>query len=451
MVQNQIFAARDNELLLSMPIKPSAILAGRLSALLIMEYAYEAIIFIPVFAVLVINGYISRIPALGVIFFLLEGALLPLIALALGCFVGWAVALLSSRMRKKNAATLVLSIAFLAAYFWLYMRMMTNINALVENGAEIAEAVRRAVFPAYHLGVAAAEGSGLSFLIFAVCAVAPFALMCALLSRSFVRLTAGGRGVKKVEYREKPLRVSGARSALLRRELKHYWSSPMYIMNSSLGTIATVVLIVLLIVRPGMITGLFDPVNGSLSSFMDPGIAAAFILAALSVMNFVSAPTISLEGGKLWIVKSLPVPARDILTSKALLHIVVCGVPSLVAGVACIARLPMRGAVQVALTLALPASVTLLFAMIGVTLNLAFPRFDWINAIQPVKQGASAMLSMFGGMALLIVLALAYILGLGAVLALETYLLLCAAAMIAASAALYAYLITAGARKFESL
>ena len=38
MVQTQIFAARDNELLLSMPIKPLAILSGRLFALLLVEY-----------------------------------------------------------------------------------------------------------------------------------------------------------------------------------------------------------------------------------------------------------------------------------------------------------------------------------------------------------------------------------------------------------------------------
>ena len=451
MVQTQIFNARDNELLLSMPIRPSAILAGRLSALLIMEYAYEAIVFIPALVVLIANGYISRIPAPGIVFFFAEGVLLPLIALALGCFVGWVAALASSRMRKKNIVNLILSVAFLIAYFWLYMRMMGNMGALIANGAEIAEAVRRAVFPAYHLGLAAAEGNALSFLIFAACAVLPFVLMCMLLSWSFIKLTTGGRGAKKTKYREKTLRVSGARSALLRREMRYYWSAPMYIMNSSLGAIATLILTVVLIVRPGLVTGLFDPATGMLAGVVEPGFAAALVLAVLGVMNFVAAPSVSLEGKNLWIVKSLPVKAPDILLSKVLLHLVVCGIPTLAAGVACIALFPVRGALQIILTLVLPATVTLLFAFIGVTLNLAFPRFDWINPIQPVKQGASAMLSMFGGMALVVVLALVYILALSSMLELGTYMLLCALLFIAASAALYLYLIRGGARKFEAL
>lgn len=450
MVQTQIFAARDNELLLSMPIRPSAILAGRLASLIIIEYIFEALILIPVFAVLLITGRFQLLPAPGVVFFFAAALLLPLFALALGCFVGWIVALISSRMRRKNIAVLVFSIAFLAAYFVLYSRMMSNMNALISNGAQIAEAVRKAVFPAYHLGVAIAEGSAVSFLLFAVCAVVPFAIMCIALSLTFVKLTTGGRGVKKVEYHEKALHASGARTALLKREISYYWHSPNFIMNSSLGTIVTLVLAVVLIVRRGPVTGIIDQLNAAAPG-IDTGFAGAIILSALAMMNFVSAPTISLEGKNLWIVKSLPVYARDILLSKVKLHLTVCGIPSLIAGVVCIIALPMSGFAHAALTIVMPASVTVMFALLGVTLNLIFPRFDWINPIQPVKQGASAMLSMFGGMALIAALALVYALLLSSVLALDIFLLLCTIVFIAASAGLYIHLIKAGCRRFEAL
>lgn len=451
MVQTQIFAARDNELLLSMPIRPSAILAGRLSALMVIELIFEVIVLIPVFVVLILTGHISEIPALGIVFFAASAVLLPLIALALGCFVGWIVAMVSSRMRKKNIVTLVLSIAFLVVYFWLYSKLMRNISSLVINGMEIAAAVRRAAFPAYHLGVAITDGNAVSFLIFAVCAILPFVVMCLLLSWSFVKLTTAGRGVKKIEYHEKTLHESGSRPALLRRELLHLWSNPMFILNSSLGAIATLVIAVVLIVRPGIITGLFDPATGVLAAIIDPGFAGAVVLSALAMMNFVAAPTISLEGKNLWIIKSLPVKARDILLSKVELHLMVCGIPSLLAGVLCIIMLPMNGAAQVIFTILTPAAATLMFALLGVTLNLAFPRFDWINPIQPVKQGASAMLSMFGGMAFIVVLALVYALLLGAVLALDIFLLICTVLFVAASVGLYLHLIRAGSRKFEAL
>ena len=449
MVQTQIFGARDNELLLSMPIKPSAILAGRLSALVIIEYAFEAVILIPVFVVLLITGSIAHLPAAGIVFFFAAAVLLPLFALSLGCFVGWVVALISSRMRRKNIATLIFSIAFLVVYFWLYSRMMGNINTLIENGAEIAEAVRRAVFPAYHLGVAIADGSAISFLIFAACAIVPFVIMCIVLSLSFVRLTTGGRGARKVEYHEKALREKSAQAALFRRELLHYWSSPNFIMNSSLGAIITLVLAVLLIARRSMFIGAFDQLGAMLPGF-EAGLMGAVILAALVMMNTVAAPTISLEGKNLWIVKSLPVSARGILLSKVCLHLAVTGIPAIVCSIVCIITLPMSGAAQMALTILLPISATLTFALLGVTLNLAFPRFDWINPIQPVKQGASVMISMFGGMGLIAVLAVVYIL-LSSVLPLGVYLLICTIALAAASALLYAYLIKGGVRRFETL
>ena len=451
MVQTQIFHARDNELLLSMPIKPSAILAGRLSALMIMEYMFEFLILIPVLVVLIITGYISNLPLLGIVFFAGAAILLPLFALALGCFIGWLVALASSRMRRKNVVTLLLSIAFLAAYFWGYSKMMGNIGMLMTNGAEIAEAVRRAVFPAYHLGIAIAEGSVVSFLLFAVCAAVPFTIMCLLLSVSFMRLTTGGRGAKKVEYREKTARVSGAQQALLRRELLSYWSQPMYIMNSSLGAIVSIILFGIMIVRPGVVTGLFEPGTGALAGFIDPGHACAAVLGALAMMNFISAPSISLEGKGLWIVKSLPAKTRDILLSKVMLHFIVSAAASIAAGIACIVAFAISDFVQIALTLVLPTSAALLFALLGVTLNLAFPRFDWINPIQPVKQGMSAMISMFGGMSLIVALALVYALLLGPALALDYYLLYCTVAFLAVSAGLYASLMRGGVSKFEAL
>jgi len=287
-------------------------------------------------------------------------------------------------------------------------------------------------------------------LIFALCAVAPFAVMYTVLSASFIKLATGGRGAKKIEYREKALRVSGAFPALLRRELLHFWSQPMYILNTAMGAITTVILAVLLAVRPGLLLEPFDPELGILAGLIDPGCIGAIILAALAMINFVSAPSISLEGKRLWIAKSLPVQSCDILFSKAAMHVAVCGIPTVLAAVVCLAAIPMNAA-QIALTLILPLAATLLFAQLGVALNLAFPRFDWINPIQPVKQGMSGMLSMFGGMALLIALLVVYMVLPGGAVSLEGYLAICAALFAAASACLFFYLAGAGGRQFESL
>ena len=450
MVQTQIFSAKDNELLLSMPIKPSAIVSGRIVALLIVEYLFSGIVLIPAIVVLFISGCISLISIPGMIFFVVLSLLLPLIALVFGCLIGWLVALVSSRMRNKNIPTLILSIALLIAYFVFYSRIMNDLSALLINGTETAQAVRQTIFPAYHYGVAIADGNILSFLIFTACAIIPFILMCILLSVSFFKLATANRGAKKVEYREKALRVSGARIALIKRELMQFWAQPMFILNAALGAIATVVIGVILIVYPSLLTNpLYQIID--LIPNIDPGIAGAVTLSALALINMVSAPTISLEGKRLWIVKSLPVEARDILLSKVGMHIAVCGIPAFLAGIVCIAVLPMKGVLPIVLTMVTPLTVTVFLALLGIIINLAFPRFDWINPVQPVKQGLSSMLTMLCGMALLGVTALTYVFLSSKMFEFDIYLLICTGALIAISAGMYAYLIGAGSRRFEAL
>jgi len=449
MVQSQMFSAKDNELLLSMPIKPMAILAGRLCALMVIEVLYSALIVVPAFVVLLITGYISVVPVVGLIFLILSIVLLPLFALALGSFIGWIIALISSRLRNKNIPTLVLSLIFLGAYLWGYSQIVGNINILAERSEDIALSVQRFVFPAYHLGLAIADGSLLSFLIFALCAVAPFYIMCLLLARGFTKLTSGGRGAKKIEYREKALRVSGVMPALIKRELSLLWSQPMYILNTTLGAIVMLVLAIILIVYPGL---LLEPLRqaSEVVPALDIGIMGALALSALAVMNTVSAPSVSLEGKTLWISRSLPVTARDILLSKAGMHLTVCGLPAAFAAIVCVIILPMS-LPQAALTLLMPLAITLMLAFLGVVMNLTFPRFDWINPIQPVKQGASVMLTLFGGMAFFVMLFVLYLLLPGGLVSPEAYMFICVIAFLGISAGLYAYLVGPGARKFRTL
>ena len=47
MTKSQLYDAKDNELLLSMPISPGQILAGRLLSLLLLNYIYQSFVMIP--------------------------------------------------------------------------------------------------------------------------------------------------------------------------------------------------------------------------------------------------------------------------------------------------------------------------------------------------------------------------------------------------------------------
>ncbi|NLA87474.1 MAG: hypothetical protein GX847_09420, partial [Clostridiales bacterium] len=195
--QTQLFSARDNALLLSLPIKPLAILAGRLASLLLLEYVFTAILAIPAFVIWVVN---QPATAVGIIFFIVIVLTLPLAALALASFFGWLIALVTSRMRNTNVLTLILSLVFLGLYFYVFTNLNNHMNQLILKGEQIAAAVRQSLFPIYHLGVAIEQGSVLSLLIYLICVIAPFIIMLLVLSANFIRIATANRGAAKIKY-----------------------------------------------------------------------------------------------------------------------------------------------------------------------------------------------------------------------------------------------------------
>ncbi|MDR3278467.1 MAG: hypothetical protein LBT12_06805 [Oscillospiraceae bacterium] len=444
--QAQIFAARDNDLLLSMPIRPAVILLGRLAMLLTAEYLFEALIALPALVVWCVNGYAT---VAGAVLFVFGILLLPLLSLAVACLLAWVVALITSRMRNKNIVTLVLSLAFLAAYFWGFSNLQKYMTALIANGAELADAVRRAIFPAYFFGDAVANGHAGSMGLFALCALVPFGVMCALLSANFIRIITSNRGAKKAAYREKRLKSSNAGAALFIKELRHYLSNPMLILNMTMGSVFCLAAAVAVFVKREALLAFFGQFTAVLPG-LSPAVAVCVALTFLAMMNFPSASLISLEGKTLWIARSIPVPTRSILLSKLSLHLAAGGLPVLIAAVCCAVAVG-ETAQDALLIIATPCLFTLTTALFGLVVNLLFPKLDWVNEIQPVKQGLPVLIVMFGGVALLIALGAVYAFALSSILTPGVFLLLCDILFALASAALYYYLTTAGARRFEQL
>jgi ABC-2 type transport system permease protein len=445
-VQAQIFSARDNDLLLSLPLRPSGILLSRIAALLILDYLFAAFIAVPVFVVWLVTQPVN---AVGIVFYIIAMLVIPLASLAVASFFAWLVALITSRLRSKNIFTLILSLLFFAVYFWFFSNIQRNIQMLILNSTRIAEDLKNALFPVYHLGNAIDNGSVLSMLIFVICAVAPFVLAVMLLSSNFIKIATTNRGVAKIKYTRKALKVSGVRTAFVFKELRHFISSPMYILNTWLGSLFMVVGAVFLAVKSDMLLEITGQLAG-LGVAVSPAAIIIAGLTAVGALNIVSAPSVSLEGKNLWIARSLPVRSFDVLLAKALMHILVCGVPTVLAALICAVFFRVT-ALQFILMLCLPLLFTVFTALLGVAINLLFPRLDWINEVQPIKQGLATILTMAGAAAVILPLGLLYIFLLSRFMDAETFLLLCAGLMILLSALLTTYLERGGSRRFEAL
>lgn len=442
LAQSQLFEAKDNELLLSMPIPPSYILGSRMLTLYAQNLLFEALVLLPA---LVAYWQVAAMDAVAVALYVLQILTLPVLAMTLSCILGWVVAMISSRMRNKSLITMILSLALMGGYFYFYSQMNRYLQLLLQNGEQIAAAMQKSMYPMYQLGLAL-TGKPLSFVWYLLCVAAPFALVYFLLSRSFIRIATTKRGAARIRYRERALGVSSPGKALLQKELRHLWASPMYILNGALGSAFLVIGAVALVIKKDAVLSLADMLPGF--GGMLP-MLACLAIAAVASMNLLSAPSVSLEGKCLWIVQSMPVRGWIALRAKLIMHLLVTSPAVLLCSVGALLALPMDP-LSMAVVVIAPQVFVVLCAMLGLWLNLRLPRLDWISEAHCVKQSMSVFLAMFGAWGILVALWGGYMLG-GKALGMTHYVAVCAVVLAGVCLLLLRWLQTKGQRIFERL
>ncbi len=440
-----LYSAKDNELLLSMPIKPRDIIISRVFTLYVTDFFYESMIMLPCFAAYIVRGNIS----FGIVFSALVLLfVLPLLSLAVSLVLGFLVALSSGRMKNTSLVTMIVSVAFIVVYFYAVMQMQNYMAMLVANGAVIGENIKTFAYPIYSLGLAG-TGNLLHLLIFTLCAAGLFALICLIVCTSFIKLATMKKGGKKAVYREKAYKSRSAFGALLTKELAHFWASPTYMLNGAFGSLIMLIGAVALVIKGGDIKSMLAQIP-VLAEILPLIVCAAVCM--ISSMNLITAPAISLEGKNMWLLRSLPLSAWSVLKSKIALQMLISGVPALLFVLVCAFALPMDIVCAVLLPV-LAVVLNLLFAMLGLAINLKHPSFDWTNEAVPVKQGLSVLLTMLAGMGITMFFAIVYIvltLALELVVLAEMFLLAVLIICSAAAVLLYYWLYKRGTKIFET-
>lgn len=294
---SQLYEAKDNELLLSMPIPPRSILFCRMLPLYAQNLLFCALVQIPAFAAYATNASVSASLVVSQIVILL---LVPLLSLSVSCILGWLIAFVTSRTRHKNVVTIVFSLVFFALYFYLYYQAEDLVKTLAANSIGIGANIRDSAYPLYLTGLGA-SGDLLPLFGVAVVIIAFFAVVYAVLSHSFIKLATAKKGAKKAVYKEKTLKVSSASKALLRKERMMFTGNATYMLNSGLSA---------LIMVGGTIYAVFQ--LNTLKQFPSTliemiSVYLPLVIAFVISIGPISAASISMEAKNLWLMQSLPV------------------------------------------------------------------------------------------------------------------------------------------------
>lgn len=436
-----VYAAKDNDTLLSLPIPVGYIIAVRLLGVYLMGLMYSAVVYVPGLVVY----FLFAAPDLsGVVGALGLGVLVSLLVLILSCLLGWVVAKISSRLKNKSLITVVLSLAFFAVYYYVYFKAGESLQILLANSAVVGEKLRQSAYPVYLIGRAGAGDLKILCLL-ALGLALLLVLVYRIMSRSFLTLAAGGRQGKKTVYRAKAAKLRSPDRALLGRELRHFLASPIYMLNCGLGSLLLLIAAVALLLKgPSLVPVLRDlGMDGLL-----PLILCAAI-GFLASMDMYTAPAVSLEGKALWLAQSLPVSPWQVLRSKLRFHMLLSGVPALACSLAALAVIPMEPGLWVGLLL-LPQALLLFTGSAGLALNLKNPDLNWTSETAPIKQGTPVLLTMLCSVGCLLVLAGLYAL-LGRLLSGPLFILMALALVLVLCALLLRWLKTRGARIFAAL
>ena len=429
-----LYLPKDNDLLLSMPVPVSSLVAARLSGVYLMGLMYSAVVILP--AVIIYWATVG-VTASAVLGGLVLALLISLAVLVLSCALGWVAAKISQKLRNKSLVVVLASLVFIGLYYFVYFKAQSVLQDLLANAGTYGAQIRSRAYPLYLFG-SVGTGSGAAMLAVTAAVAALCGLMWVLLSRSFLHIATSTGKTARRTYRETALRRRSVDGALLHRERGHFAAKPAYMLNCGLGTFLMPICAAAVLWKGGslfaMLDALFADTEGSVPVML------CVLLCGLASMNLMTAPSVSLEGKSLWQALRAKLRMQMLLT-----------VPPLLLCVVCAAIVYPLGLVRLLVMAVFAASYALLGALTGLTLGVKMPVLTWTDQLMPIKQSAPVMLTLFGGMGYTILLFAGFLLLPGWRLGFAGYAACFAAANLLLCAVLHRWLRKKGAALFAAL
>lgn len=395
-VKGVVFGGKDNDLLLSMPVSSTLLMASRVMAIYLENLLFSAFVLLPagvVCTVMTQNGVGQSL--LFWVRLVIAALTLPLLDTALSVLLGALVAFLSARVSKGALGQNIVTGLFLVAVFYFSFNLNGMLSGLPANADNVKESLSWAA-PIWWMGEGI-MGDWSLLLAFAACCIVPFVLVVFGLGQVYRQaVTAFATRSAQSNYKLSAQSASSQKKALLRKEAQRFFGTPMYFWNAGLGLILLLAAGVGSLVMREKLLAFIDMAGDSIPLLP---MAAAVICFCLCTCP-VAAPTVSLEGKYLWILREAPMTDHALLWTKVGFQLLLTLPCTVIAG----------GCISAALGLSVWQGAALLIAalifavghaMFGMLMGLTFPKLDAVNETVVIKQSLATVLAIFVPMAAL--------------------------------------------------
>lgn len=400
-----LFKCRDNDLLMAMPIKRTSIVLVRIFKFYVFEIMYNALFMGPAILAYALNAEIQPSFLLVAVLLLL---LLPMIPVAVSCFIGALTAKIATRFRRNVLLQVILSFVFMILIIGLGFFLFSTPSDGHTSLIELSENITRYYYPADAVMRLATDFHFLELLLFVVINVGVFGVTVLIIAKFYfkiiTKINEGGRrrSTNNLDYHFKK---HNPIVALIKKELTRYFSTPTLILNTALG-------LVLFLLAVGAICLKFDDVAATLTGGEEPMLTLQqirdyipgilFVMVAFtSLMTYITATAFSLEGKTFNILKTLPVDGRKVIMAKVLTAVLLTS-PALVVGCLVMYVRFQFGLVELLLILAATVVLPLVTEIIGIFIDFKYARFNAENDAETVKQSPGVMVMSFLGLGMTI-------------------------------------------------
>ena len=443
--QSYLFSAKDLDIVLSMPVPKWAVMLSKLSTLYIENLIFSAFIIIPAGAV---YFYFSKCSLLFWIYYIIGWVSLPLFPLIIATIIGYLLGVFSAKFKFKNVASIVLSLAIMSVVLVLSFNMDKFLLNIASSVRSIQEMYFKLYFPAKYFYNAFVNYSIIDLILFILLSIVPFVIFIAILSQFYIKIVSQlSSSRKSSNYKHKNLKRSSQVAAVYKKELGRYFSSSIYVLNSSVGMVMMVLLAIATV-----FTG-----SGTIATLLEIPEMVDYIPQALTAVMFfmitmtaTSASSISLEGANLWILKSAPIKVSDIFMAKILVNLTVI-IPLLYISIAIFAIGLSYTVPMIIITVIVTTMSAIFTSVFGLAVNLKFPKMDAVSDVVVVKQSISVLITTFGSMIFTGILAVLYIIKLNEFIAFEIYALIVSVVLLIACACCIMFINTKGKKIFQNL
>lgn len=376
LAKNILFQNKDNDLLLTLPLKKELIISTRLTYLYLYNLVLTLLCLIPGLYIYITNIGISLnlvIISVILVFFT------PIIPTLLASVFGYLIAFLTNKFSKSNLFEYIFNLLFIGMYFLV----LFNNNSFLVN-IILNKNIKYILFPLYLINKSLINP--LYIVIYIIFNLLILYLFIKLFKNIYFKLIINvNKVITKNNYNinSKKNSYNNKNKSLLKKEIRNYFSSFVYVFNTLIGPFLLILFTIYLIFDNKIIT--------SIGKDIDIRIYIYLIITFVICLTNITCCSISMEKQNFYMLKTLPLSEKEILNSKLKLNILLV-LPSVIFFLMVIYLKGYIKFYDAYLLLFYSCFLNLFVSMYGLIVNLKFPMFDALNDQIIVKRSTSVLI-----------------------------------------------------------